>query len=127
MNYEESCRHDNCFVIVLLYYFDQQMITCRSLLANLCGLLYLAPGKMSADTRYSPNVGLMLIQRLRRWPSIKPPLVQRLAFAARVTAAPRRGGVLGQCMADASVQKTTQRRPVTHSQYWGYPDAVTAR
>ena len=33
------------------------------------------------QTRRRPNAGSMLAHRLRRWPSIKPALVQRLVFA----------------------------------------------
>ena len=33
------------------------------------------------QSRRRPNAGLMLAHRLRRWPSIKPVLVQRLVFA----------------------------------------------
>ena len=32
------------------------------------------------NTKRWPNVGLMLVQRLRRWPSIKPTLGERLVF-----------------------------------------------
>ena len=34
-----------------------------------------------ANTRCWPNAGPILAHRLRRWPSIKPALVQRLVFA----------------------------------------------
>ena len=34
-----------------------------------------------SNTRCWPNAGLMLAHRLRRWPSIKPALVQRFVFA----------------------------------------------
>ena len=34
-----------------------------------------------------PRVGLMLDQRLRRWPNIKPTLAQRLVFAVKCTLA----------------------------------------
>ena len=33
------------------------------------------------NTRRRPNGGLMLAHRLRRWPSIRPALDQRLVFA----------------------------------------------
>ena len=33
------------------------------------------------NTRRWPNAGLMLAHRMRRWPSIKPALVQRFVFA----------------------------------------------
>ena len=41
-----------------------------------CGL-----STLSANTRRSPNAGPMMAHRLRRWPSIKPGLIQRLVFA----------------------------------------------
>ena len=38
----------------------------------------------SANTRRSTNVGLMLVQRLRRWTNIKPISVKCIVFAVRV-------------------------------------------
>ena len=35
---------------------------------------------LPANMRPSPNAGLMLAQRLRRWPSINPVLGERLVF-----------------------------------------------
>ena len=40
-----------------------------------------ASGRVLASTIVHPDVGLMLGQRRRRWPSIKPTLVQRLLIA----------------------------------------------
>ena len=37
--------------------------------------------EIPANTRRSANVGLMLGQRRRRWPNIKPTLAERLVFA----------------------------------------------
>ena len=37
-----------------------------------------------ANVRRLTNVGSMSDQRLRRWPDIKPTLVQRLVFAGRI-------------------------------------------
>ena len=34
----------------------------------------------TANTKRSPGAGLMLAQRLRRWPNIKPAPAQRLVF-----------------------------------------------
>ena len=47
-----------------------QLVSVRSLL----------PCRRSS-TRHWPNDGLMLAHRLRRWPSIKPAVVQRFVFA----------------------------------------------
>ena len=52
----------------------------RTALAELwanIGCLWLYP----SNTRRWANSGLMLVQRLRRWPNIKPPLAQHLGFA----------------------------------------------
>ena len=38
-----------------------------------------------ANTRRSPNVGLLLAHRLRRWPNINPTLGERLVFAGIFT------------------------------------------
>ena len=42
----------------------------------------MAPLFPPANTRRSPSVGSMPVQRLRRWPSIKPTLGERLVFAS---------------------------------------------
>ena len=40
---------------------------------------------LPANTIQCINVGLMLVQRRRRWTNIKPTLDQRLVFAGRPT------------------------------------------
>ena len=39
--------------------------------------------KLPSNTKHWPNAGLMLDQRLRRWPNIKPALGQCFVFAGR--------------------------------------------
>ena len=38
---------------------------------------------LQANSWRSPNIDLILLHRLRRWPNIKPALGQRLVFAWR--------------------------------------------
>ena len=58
---------------------------------NLCNRSHLVTDqsncwpRCSAGTIRWPNVGLMLVQRHRRWADIKPSLVQRLVFAGYYT------------------------------------------
>ena len=51
-------------------------LNCRPI--NKCGIIAFVRVSISYHTRDWTNAGLMLGQRLRRWPNIKPALVQRL-------------------------------------------------
>ena len=42
-----------------------------------------------ANTRRWPNVGLLLVHRLRHWPNVETTLGQRLVFAGRLILSPR--------------------------------------
>ena len=54
---------------------DSRLCIRRNLLYRFDACLH------TQQTRRRPNAGPMLAHRLRRWPSIKPELVQRLVFA----------------------------------------------
>ena len=55
------------------------MYTIRELIHPLCPVWMF--GHLPINTTHRPNAGLMLIQRLRRWPSLKTALGKHLVFA----------------------------------------------
>ena len=53
-----------------------------------------------ASSRHRPNVVLMLVHRLRRWPNIKTTLVQRVVFTEKY---PLRARFVYRCTGDCNI------------------------
>ena len=85
---KELCKHGKVLVEVTLQsslvcsYIQNQSFKIKADEENLSYLKILYTKKLSkTNTRHSSNVGLMLDQRLRRWPNDKPTLDECLVFA----------------------------------------------
>ena len=56
-------------------------MTLHKFVSIYSGCAKFVAARLAQQTRGSAIVGLMLVQRLRRWPNIKPTMSQRLLFA----------------------------------------------